>query len=92
MGKKYNERLRIEVSNKIVTYSKEKQDLITKRDMAEIKLKNSKHLLSYEDYTILAKQKYQMQKRIDVIDIRIETLEMVREMCFDVSDSISDEK
>lgn len=89
---KYNQRVRESISDLIVGYSKDKQELLKELLAVQTKLDNKDGKLTYTNYLTLSKKKETLQAKINEIEIRLDCLDMVRELCLNIADTIFNEK
>lgn len=88
---RYNQRVRQAISDKYVEYSKMYAD--THQEMleveAELRAKNAKKNLSYEQYVDLEKYLNNLKEEIKVLRIQIDIWDAAREVCLNVSDEMN---
>ena len=89
---KYNQRVRESISDLIVGYSKDKQELLKELLAVQTKLDNKDGKLTYTNYLTLSKKKETLQAKINEIEIRLDCLDMVRELCLNIADTVFNEK
>lgn len=89
---KYNQRVRESISDLIVGYSKDKQELLKELLAVQTKLDNKDGKLTYTNYLNLSKKKETLQAKINEIEIRLDCLDMVRELCLNIADTVFNEK
>ena len=89
---KYNQRVRESISDLLVGYSKDKQELLKELLAVQTKLDNKDGKLTYTNYLTLSKKKETLQAKINEIEIRLDCLDMVRELCLNIADTVFNEK
>lgn len=89
---KYNQRVRESISDLIVGYSKDKQELLKELLAVQTKLDNKDGKLTYTNYLTLSKKKETLQAKINELEIRLDCFDMVRELCLNIADTIFNEK
>ena len=86
---KYNTRVREIVSDMYVGYSKDKQETLKTLRKVQTKLDNEDGKLTYNDYIKLSKQKTNLQDKIKELEIRIDCMDLVREICLNVCEELN---
>lgn len=86
---KYNTRVREIVSDMYVGYSKDKQEVLKTLRKVQTKLDNEDGKLTYNDYIKLSKQKTNLQDKIKELEIRIDCMDLVREICLNVCEELN---
>ena len=81
---KYNTRVREIVSDIYVGYSKDKQETLKTLRKVQTKLDNEDGKLTYNDYIKLS-----LQDKIKELEIRIDCMDLVREICLNTSDELN---
>lgn len=89
---KYNQRVRESISDLLVSYSKEKQERLRELWIVQTRLDNEDGKLTYTDYVDLTNKKETLQNKINELEIRLDCLDMVRELCLNIADTVFNEK
>lgn len=85
---KYNQRVRESISDLLVSYSKEKQERLRELWIVQTRLDNEDGKLTYTDYVDLTNKKETLQNKINELEIRLDCLDMVREICLNTADIV----
>lgn len=85
---KYNQRVRESISDLLVSYSKEKQERLRELWIVQTRLDNEDGKLTYTDYVDLTNKKETLQNKINELEIRLDCLDMVRELCLNIADTV----
>ena len=88
---KYYDRVRERVSDLYVQYSKTRQDYSVRLILIEEKLKETS-IITYEQYMSLSAEKEHILERIKELTIRIDCMDIVREICLNTSDELYDKR
>ena len=85
---KYNQRVREAISDLIVGYSKDKQDYLKELLNIQTKLDNKDGTLTYTNYLAYSKEQENLQNKIKELEIKLDCLDLVREICLNIVDEM----
>ena len=83
---KYNNRVRQAISDLYVKYSKEKSKCMEELREVQTLLYNQDGKLLYNDYMALVAKENRINKKIEELDIRIDSMDIAREVCLNAAE------
>jgi hypothetical protein len=83
---RYNNRVRQAISDLYVKYSKEKSKYMEELRKVQTLLYNQDGNLLHNDYMALVEKEKRINKKIEELDIRIDSMDIAREVCLNAAE------
>ena len=83
---RYNNRVRQAISDLYVKYSKEKSKCMEELREVQTLLYNQDGKLLYNDYMALVAKENRINKKIEELNIRIDSMDIAREVCLNAEE------